>query len=162
MGSWSLLNHSTSTISVPASIVPYLRSGLIAEHGSALDVLDAALEGTEVDPTRWRIGLAQLDYSRELLDKIGVSAGSADFGLNLELTPRLAQMFLDGLRAVYAIEVQRLADAAVDRVAVPSRAIPTLRDYIVDTEQQLGETVGHIPPYLEAYEKRTPRTVRGQ
>lgn len=162
MGSWSLLNHGTSTISVPASIIPYLRSGLIAEHGSALDVLDASLEPTEVDHARWRTGLAQLDYSRELLDKIGVSAGSGDFDLSLELTPRLAQMFLDGLRAVYEIEVQRLADAATDHVHIPLRSIPTLRNYIIDTERQIGNAAKHIQPYLDACEKRQPRIVKSR
>jgi hypothetical protein len=116
----------------------------------------------EVNTERWRAGLAQLDCARELLDRVGVSAGSGDFDLYLELTPRLARLLLDALRAVYDVEVQRLADAATDRVHLPLREIPTLRNFIADTERRLGKAAKHVEPLLDASEKRTPRAVKSK
>jgi hypothetical protein len=114
----------------------------------------------EVDIDTWRAGLAQLDCARALLDEIGVTAGSDAFDLNLELTPRLGRLLVDALRAVYDTEVQRLADAAADHVYIPLREIPTLRNFIVDTEQRLGRAAKALKPFLDASEKRAPRTVK--
>jgi hypothetical protein len=114
----------------------------------------------EVDTDRWRAGLAQFDCARELLGGVGVTAGSRDFDLNLELTPRLGRLLLDALRAVYDIEIQHLANAGADHVNLPLREIPTLRNFIVDTERRLGRAAKGLEPLLDASDKRTPRTVR--
>jgi hypothetical protein len=114
----------------------------------------------EIDTNRWRAGLAQLDCARALLNEIGVVAGSDAFALNLELTPRLGRLLLDALRAVYDVEVQRLADAAADHVHLPLRKIPTLRNFIADAEQGLGRATKALKPLLDSSEKRTPRSVK--
>lgn len=159
-GHLPLFNRTPSTISVPATIIPYLRSGLIAEFGSAIDVLEAALAMDEVDAERWRTGLAQFDCSRELLETAGLSSGSGDFALTLELRPRSARLLLDALRAVYDVEVQRLANAATDGVTLPLREIPTLRNFILETERRLGKEASRLEPLLDASEKRSPGIVR--
>jgi hypothetical protein len=123
-----LFNWTPSTIRIPAGLVPYVRSGLIAEFGSATDALDAAVAGDAVNTERWRAGLAQLDGARELLILVGVSAVSGDIDLNLEVaTPRSARLLLDALRAVYEVEAQRLVNAATDHVQIPLRDIPEAR-----------------------------------
>jgi hypothetical protein len=144
---------------VPAGLIPYVRSGLIAESGSATDALDAALD--EVNLERWRAGLAQLDCARELLNVVGLSASAGDSDLNLALTtPRSARMLLDALQAVYDVGLQRLADAATDHVHLPLREIPVLCNFIVEVERQLGRTTKRRQPILAASEKRTPRPVK--
>lgn len=125
-----------------------------------MDVLETTLDADDVDSDRWRTGLAQFDCARELLDTVGISPGSGDFDLTLELTSRLARLLLDALRAVYDVEVQRLANAATDHVQLPLRQIPTLRNFILDTERRLGKTATRLEPLLNASEKRAPRTVR--
>jgi hypothetical protein len=146
---------------VPATLVPYVRSGLLAECGSAIDALEATLAVDEVDTDRWRTGLAQFDCARELIDRIGVTAGSSKCDYTLELTAaRSGRLLLDALRAVYDVEVQRLAHAAGDHVQLPLRALPTLRNFIVDTERRLGRATKGVEPLLDASEKRTPRTVK--
>lgn len=125
-----------------------------------MDVLETTLDTDDVDSDRWRTGLAQFDCARELLDTVGISAGSGDFDLTLELTSRLARLLLDTLRAVYDVEVQRLANAATDHVQLPLRQIPTLRNFILETERRLGKTATRLEPLLTASEKRVPRTVR--
>jgi hypothetical protein len=158
----ALFNRAPRAISVPATLVPHLRSGLTAELGSAIDLLEVTLEMDEVDAERWRIGLAQFDSARELLDMVGVSSGSDDFDLNLDLTPRLARLLLDALRAVYDMEVHRLANAASDHVQLPLREIPALRNFILEAERRLGKTATRLAPLLDASEKRTPRTVKSR
>jgi hypothetical protein len=155
-----MFHRTTTTISVPGIILPYVRSGLLAEIGSALDVLDLTLALDEVDVDKWKAGVAQFDDARELLDRIGVTVSSYDSNFLLELTPRLGRMLLDALRAVYDAEVQRLANAANDRVQLPLRAIPKLRSFIVDTERRLGRAARNLAPHLAASEKRPPRRAK--
>jgi hypothetical protein len=158
MGTKPLFNRALTTIDVPATAVPYLRSGLLAEFGSAVDVLGATLAIGEVNPDRWRAGLAQLDSSRQLLEMVGVAAGSGELDVTLDdLAPRLARLVLDALRAIYDIEVQRPTD---DLVEDRDRFLPTLRKLILDTERRLGRAARRLEPLLEPSEKRTPRTVR--
>jgi hypothetical protein len=119
------------------------------------------LAADEIEPDRWRTGLAQLDRSRELLLRVGVAARPDDVDLDLELTtPPSARLFLDALRAVSDIEVQRLASAATDQVHLPLRQIPVLRNFLVDAEQRLRKMAKNMQPLLDASEKRTPRSVR--
>jgi len=161
-GNLPLFTRTPRTISVPAALIPYVRSGLIAEFGSALDVLEAALAMDEVDAERWRTGLAQFDCARELLDRVGVTAGSGDSDFYLELTSRSGRLLRDALRAIYNLEVQRLADAASDGVPLPLREIPTLHNFILEIERGLGKTTKSLGPLLDASEKRTPRTVKSR
>jgi hypothetical protein len=155
-----LFTRTPRTITVPATLIPYVRSGLIAEFGSALDVLETSLVMDEADAERWRTGLAQFDCARELLDRVGISAGTGDFDLYLQLTSRSGRLLLDALRAVYNTEVHRLANAATDHIALPLRELPTLRNFIVKTERQLGKTATRLEPLLDSADKRTPRTVK--
>jgi hypothetical protein len=160
-GTQPLFNRSLTTIDVPATALPYLRSGLLAEFGSAVDVLQVAIAMDEVDPERWRTGLAQFDTARQLLEMVGVATGSGDFDMSLDdLAPGLARMVLDALRAIYDIEVQCAANAAEERVQPSSRTIPTLRELIIRTERRLGRAAKRHEPLLDLSEKRTPRTVR--
>lgn len=157
-GTKPLFNRALTTIDVPATAVPYLRSGLLAEFGSAVDMLEATLAMDEVNPDSWRAGLAQFDSSRQLLEMVGVAAGSGEFDVSLDdLAPRLARLVLDALRAIYDIEVQRPSD---DPAEGRDRLLPTLRTLIVDTERRLGRAARGLEPLLEPSEKRTPRTVR--
>ncbi len=80
--------------------------------------------------------------------------------MTLELTPCLARLFLDSLRAVYDVEVQRLANAATEHVRLPLRQIPTLRHFITDAERQLGKPAPCVNSLLDASEKRIPRSVK--
>jgi hypothetical protein len=159
-GAFSLFRSIPRTIHLPANLTPYVRSGLIAEFASALDILEDAMAG-EADHERWRVGLAQLDCARELLGAVGVTAGSGDFDIDLEVeSPRAARMLLDALRAVYNVEVERLADARNDRVHIPLREVPVLRNFIVDVERQLDRAAKRQIPILDAFQKRTPRSVK--
>jgi hypothetical protein len=156
-----LFSRTPSAICMPAGLIPYARSGLLAEFGSATDALDSAQALDEVNLERWHKGLAQLDCARDLLNVVGLSASSADLDLNLALTtPRSARMLLDALRAIYDVEVQRLADAATDHVHLSLREIPILRNFIAEVERQLGRTTKRLQPILDAREKRTPQPVR--
>lgn len=155
-----MLTRAPRMSRVPATLIPHLRNGLFAEFGSALDVLDATLVTDEVDAEKWRTGLAQFDGARGLLGVVGISAGSGDFDLNLELTSRSGRLLLDALRAVYDVEVRRVANATTDHVQLSLREIPALRNFILETERRLGKTVTRLEPLLDASERRTPRTVK--
>jgi hypothetical protein len=157
-----MLNRAPRTISVPAAFMPYVRSSLIAEFGSAIDVLEATLAMDEVDAEKWRTGLAQLDCAREVLNRVGVSAGAGDRDVTLELTSRPARLLLDALRAVYKVEVERLADAATHHVELPLREIPSLRNFVLETERRLEKTATRVEPLLDVSEKRRPQSVRSR
>jgi hypothetical protein len=158
-----VFNRTPNPISVPAALIPYVRSGLMAEFGSANDVLGIATEVDEVDRSRWRAGLAQFDCARELLNMVGISASPGEAGLDIDLTsPRLARMFRDALRAAYDVEVERLASAESDQVLLPLEEVPALRNFIVDTERQLEKATARLQPYLTASEKRKPRSVKSR
>lgn len=156
----SELFGGTKTITVPAALVPYLRGGLFAEYGSALDVLELTIDADVVNRERWRAGNAQLDCSRDLLDRVGVGHDPRDFDLHLELSAPGARMILDAMRAIYEVEVQRLADAAAERVHLPLREVPTLRNFVVDAEKQLGRFAKRQHRILDVDEKRSPRSVK--
>ena len=156
----SELFDGTKTITVPAALVPYLRSGLLAEYGSALDVLDPTIGVDVVDKERWRDGNAQLDCSRDLLNRIGVAPGPGSFDLNLELSTPAARMLLDAMRAIYDVEVQRLADAATDRVHLPLREVPTLRNFVLDADKRLGRFAKRQKRFLDEHDKRRPKSVK--
>jgi hypothetical protein len=75
----------------------------------------------EVDPERWRSGLAQFDCARSLLERLGVSDDPGDSDRFLEVSPREGRLLLDALRASYSAEVHRLANAESDHFALPLR-----------------------------------------
>jgi hypothetical protein len=157
----ALFNRNLTTIEVPGIVIPYLRSGLLAEFGTALDVLDDVVLMDEIDLQRWADGLAQLQRAQSLLETIGVAAGSDEFDISLDdLTPKLARLVRDALRAIYDVEVRRLADAAEERVQLPMRAIPTLRNFLVDTDRRLSRAAKRVEPLFDPSERRTPRTVK--
>jgi hypothetical protein len=122
-------------------------------------VLEATLKLDEVNLERWRVGLAQFDCARSLLDRLGMSDGPGDYDFYLELSPRAGRLLLDALRATYKAEVHRLANES-DRVALPLHEIPALRNFILETERRLGKTTTHLEPLLDSSEKRSPRTVK--
>jgi hypothetical protein len=158
----SVFRHTRRTMCVPANLIPYVRSGLIAEFASATDVLEDALAG-EPDPTRWCAGLAQLDCARELLSAVGLSPGSGDVDLIIEVeSPRMAQMLLDALRAVYEVEVERLANATAEQHQNHWREVLILRNFIVDVEQRIARAAKRQMPILDLPEKRAPRSVRSR
>jgi hypothetical protein len=142
--------------------VPYVRNGLIAEFGSAIDVLEDALVADILDRERCRAGLAQLDCARDLLERVGLASPPSgdDRDVTLELSPAPARMVLDSLRAVYDVEVRRLADASTDRVHLPLRDLPQLRNFVVDAEKALRRAAKRQERFLEAHDKRQPRSVR--
>jgi hypothetical protein len=155
----SVFSRLPSTICVPAHLIPYVRSGLIAEFTSATDVLGEAI--ALADPKRWRMGLAQLDCARELLRTVGISADSDDRDLDLEVaSTQTARVLLDALQSIHTVEVQRLRDvAATQQVEIPLREVPILRSFIADAERQLARATKQSS-ILNASDKRTPRSVK--
>lgn len=152
----------SQTINVPSRLVPYIRSGLIAEFGSAIDVLEDALVADVVNQERWRAGVAQLDCARDLLGRIGLAppASGGDRDVTLELSSAPARMLLDALRAIYDVEVRRLADASTDQAHLPLRDLPKLRNFVFDVEKTIRRTARRKEPFLDARDKRQPRSVR--
>jgi hypothetical protein len=150
------------TIAVPGRLVPYVRSRLIAEFGSAIDVLEDALVADVLNQERWRAGLAQLDCARDLLGRIGLAppVSGRDRDVTLEVSSAHARMLLDALRAIYDVEVNRLVDASTDRVHLPLRDLPKLRNFVVDVEKTLRRAARRQERYPDAPDKRQPRSVR--
>ena len=152
----------TTTLTIPAPLVPYVRSGLIAEFGSGIDVLEATLAADVVNHEAWRAGLAQLDCARGLLGRIELAPRLTDRDVTLELSPASARMLLDSMRAIYDVEVQRLSEAASDCIHLPLRDVPTLRNFVVDAEKRLGRIVKRQARFLGKSDKRSPRSVRAR
>jgi hypothetical protein len=154
--------RSPSSITVTKVFVPYFRSAIIAEFGTAIDVLGNALETEVVDLERWYAGVAQLDCARALLDSVGICSGPAgDSDVVLDVTPaHAARMIVEALQVVYTSELQRFTSASADRVHLPLRDIPELGRFADRTERRLTSAVARSEPILSKLEKRTPRITR--
>jgi hypothetical protein len=157
-GAVPLFSRTSRTICVPASLVPYVRTGLIAEFASATDVLGDALMD-EADRERWNAGLTPLDCARELLSAVGICARAGECALILGVaSPRLARMLLDALRAVCDVKIVGLGNTLADRVAIPVQEVPNLRSFIAGAERRRCGATKRQPPLLGTPDKRAPRS----
>ena len=115
----------TDQIIVPASLVPYLRSGAIAAFGSALDLLTFEVEHTPPEPRAFAAALALFDEARSAIDTIGVTQRRLEGDVAVD--PAKAPFVVRALRAVYGEETRRLDDAATDGVHLDSPPLPELQ-----------------------------------
>lgn len=145
---------------VPGGMVPYVRSGLVAEFGSALDMLDCQTALRRIDRRAWELAWARLVDAHALLEELGVDDEPGGVAVKLNVGPGSARVLLDALRAIYEVEAGRLREAQAQRVHLASREVPVLRKFIIEAEQELA-AVAAAPSSVGSWEKRTPQTVKG-
>lgn len=124
----------TDSTAVPATLHPYVRSGVIAEARSAVDLLSDELERDAIDPQARSEAFEYFDATRALLDTIelALAPGQQWFTLDLRRSP---QLVLDALRSIHRTEVQRLQNAAADRRHIPPGEVEALGDLVATVEQ---------------------------
>ena len=147
-------------VTVPASLVPYFRSGLVAELGSAIDLLNLQLALREIEQRLWRVALTHFDAARELIDALEARSGAHRRDVALTPSAGGARVMIDALRAIYEVEAQRLRNAEAAQVYLPMREIPALRAFIVELEKNLAPTATAPDPLLGQCAKRTPQSVK--
>ena len=151
----------TQTITIPAKVVPYLRSGLIAEHGSAVDLIVIQHEAERIDATAWNEAHQCLDAAWGLLDGIGVTATGVDVDVELDLA-KAPLLVLDALIAIHRVEVVRVQDAATDGVRLAYQGIAALASFVDTVEQTLDPSGEVRSERARRVVDRIPRPVRGQ
>jgi hypothetical protein len=124
----------TQTITIPANVVPYLRSGLVAEFGSALDLLVIQHEREPIAPVDWNEALQCMASVRPLLDVIGVAAPEVEADVELDLVEQ-PLLVLHALIAVHRVEVMRVQDAATDGVRLSHQDMAALTSLVDEVEQ---------------------------
>lgn len=149
------------TLRIPANVVPYLRSGVIAAHGSALDLMMIQHEREHIDEAAWGQAHRFMNSARRLLDRIGVAAVGMEFDVDVELEDGEASLLvLEALIAIHDVEVMRVQDAATERVRLSNVDIAALASFIDAAEPTLDATGEIRRARVHRVVDRAPRPVR--
>lgn len=140
---------------VAAGLVPYLRGGVLAEFGSAIDLLSEQLERDRVDPQEFEDALRSLDVARAVLDAIGTTPRVAECDGVLDVG-EAAFAALEALRLVRRTETWRLQDAAADGILLSLRALPALESLIAVIERTAEHSARRGREPCRVTVKRTP------
>lgn len=151
----------TETLTVPAPVVPYLRSGLVSEHGSALDLVMIQHERERIDEAAWNEAHQSMDAARGLLEGIGVAAPEVEVDVKVDLT-EAPLLVLDALIAIQGVEVMRVQDAATDGVRPNCQGIAALASFLEAVERAVDPSGELRREGAHRVVDRTPRPVRGQ
>jgi len=127
---------SADPITIPASLVPYLRRGVQSQLSARVDVLGVLLQD-RVDESTYREALIAFDVARALLDAIGVRDDDAQGDVELDLGAS-GEFVLKALEAQHRCEVARLEDAHAHGTPIPSREVPELGNLVTEVRRRVG------------------------
>jgi hypothetical protein len=133
----------TDTITIPAAVVPQLRSGALRKLDAALGVVGGWIEGPRDDARAYYKAFQPVLVLGVLIDKIGVLDDSAQH--ELELDPALSGSVLEALESQYAIELERQCDFEAGEVAIPPRNLPELKTLVDELSKRVGVSAAVRP-----------------
>ncbi len=127
---------SEEQITIPATLVRYLRRGVQSQLSARVDTLSVVLEG-RIDESRYRDALGGFDAARALMDEIGVSDEDTHDDIELDLGGESGQLVLKSLDAQHRVEATRLEDAAAHGVQLPERDVPELGRLLAEVRKRV-------------------------
>jgi hypothetical protein len=148
-------------IVLPAGLVSCLRGGVLAEFGSAVDLLSEQLECDRVDPREFEDALRSLDVARAVLDVIGTTPRVVEWDVVFEVG-EAAFAALETLSLVRRTEPRRLQDAAADGILLPLRALPALETLIAAIERTAEHSARREREPCRVTVRRSPGKARSR
>jgi hypothetical protein len=143
---------------IPASVVPYLRSGVKRELAEILSIMQVEVGGA-LDPDVWRAALERLDQARALFEEIGLTddPDQRELALGLLGAPRL---LLRVLQSEHDLEVVRRQDAEHEGFDRPPGDLPELESLVRDLRKRIGVRPRRLRPISFLERQAAKRDIR--
>lgn len=126
---------SPGSVTITASLVPYLRNGVKREFSATLASLAFQVD-TALDPVTYYTALARFDDVRALFDAVGVTDEPRQHDLELDLG-RWPLLLLRALESEYDVEVMRLQDHSAEGLDLALREVPALGSLVADIRKKV-------------------------
>jgi hypothetical protein len=143
----------SDTITIPANLVKYRRSGVRNELAARVAVLTVIL-GRPLDAETYDEAIGDFDVARSLLEMVGLTDEKSPIDLNLHDSPLLV---LKALEHEHQFEVQRLQDAKIDRLQLPELDVAVLGSFVATLRRELGVSASTDYQQESFFEKRAAR-----